>query len=196
MDETSLSLLDRIRETSDSESWDRLVSLYRPLLIRWMRRYEVQDSDAEDIVQEVFAVVLNDLPIFQHNQRTGAFRSWLRTILVNRVRLFWRSRKYQPVATGTSSIDEMLNQLQDDASEVSEIWNQEHDEYILKRLVKAVQARFEPKTWQAFHRQVIDGQRADAVAQDLKISLSSVYMAKSRVLRALRRESEGLVDRF
>jgi RNA polymerase sigma factor (sigma-70 family) len=196
MDETSLSLLDRIRETSDSESWDRLVSLYRPLLKRWVRRYEVQDSDAEDIVQEVLAVVLNDLPKFQHNKRTGAFRSWLRTILVNRVREFWRARKYQPVATGTSSLDEKLNQLQDDASEVSQIWNREHDEYVLKRLLKAVQSQFEPKTWQAFHRQVVDGQKSERVALDLEMSTSGVYMAKSRVLSALRRESQGLIDKF
>ena len=45
-------------------------------------------------------------------------------------------------------------------------------------------------------RQVIDGERADVVARELDTSLSSVYMAKSRVLSALRRESEGLVEDF
>ena len=194
MNETSFSLLDRVRETSDSESWSRLVALYAPLLKRWAGQYEVQDSDADDIVQEVLAVVLTDLPKFQHNQRTGAFRSWLRTILVNRVREFWRARKFQPVATGTSSIDEKLNQLQDDTSEVSQIWNREHNQYVLKRLMKAIQSQFERKTWQAFHRQVVDGQKSERVAQDLKMSTSGVYMAKSRVLSALRRESEGLID--
>lgn len=196
MNETSLSLLDRIRETSDSESWSRLVALYRPLLQRWLHRYEVQDSDADDIVQDVLAAVLNELPKFQHNRRTGAFRSWLRTILVNRVKRFWRSRRNQPVATGTSSIDEKLNQLQDEASELSQIWNREHDDHVLKRLMRVIRPQFATQTWQAFYRQVIDGQRADAVALDLEMSLSSAYMAKSRVLHALRRESEGLVDEF
>jgi RNA polymerase sigma-70 factor (ECF subfamily) len=196
MNETSLSLLDRIRETSDAESWDRLVALYTPLLKRWLRRYEVQDADADDIVQEVLAALLNELPKFQHNEQAGAFRSWLRKILVNRVRRFWRSRDRQPVATGTSSIDEMLNQLQDEASEVSQIWNRDHDDHVLKRLMRGVQPQFAAQTWQAFYRQVIDRQMADAVAHDLGMSLSSVYMAKSRVLRALRRESEGLVDKF
>ena len=194
MDETSLSLLDRLRQTSDAESWSRLVYLYRPLLKRWLRRYEVQDSDADDIVQEVLTAVLNELPRFQHNQRVGAFRRWLRTILVNRMRLFWRSRKYRPVTTGTSSMDELLNQLQDNTSEVSRIWDREHDEYVIKRLLKTIQPQFEPQTWQAFHRQVVDCQRADEVSRVLDMPLSSVYMAKSRVLAALRRESEELVD--
>ena len=139
MNETSLSLLDRIRETSDSESWNRLVALYAPLLKRWLRRYEIQDSDAEDITQEVMSVLLNELPKFQHNRRTGAFRSWLRKILVNRLRDYWRGAKYQPVATGTSSLDEKLNELQDDNSELSQIWNGEHDRYVLKRLMRAIQ---------------------------------------------------------
>ena len=196
MDATSLSLLDRVRETSDAESWSRLVALYGPLLKRWALRYEIQESDADDVVQEVLAAVLSDLPKFQHNQRTGAFRSWLRIILANRVREFWRARKRRPVATGTSSIEDKLNQLHDDTSEASQIWNQEHDEYVLKRLMKGVQSRIEPKTWAAFKLQVIDGHAPEKVAQDLEISMSSVYTAKYRVLNALRRESDGLVDKM
>ena len=196
MEETSLSLLDRIRETSDAESWDRLVALYAPLLKRWLRRYEIQDSDAEDITQEVMVTLLNGLPKFQHNEQTGAFRSWLRRILVHRVRRFWRSRDRKPVAAGTSSIDEQLNQLQDDTSEVSQIWNREHDKYVLRRLMTSIQSQFEPKTWQAFERQVLDGHKPEIVAGDLDMSMSGVYTAKYRVLNALRRESSGLIDKI
>ena len=196
MEETSLSLLDRIRDTSDPKSWDRLVTLYAPLLKRWVMAYEIQESDAEDIVQEVLAVVVRDVSSFEHNERAGAFRSWLRVILVNRVREFWRTRKYRPIATGTSSIDEKLNQLQDDTSEVSHIWNREHDQFVVQRLMKTIRSQFDPKTWQAFRLQVMDGQKSEQVAQKLSMSISSVYMAKSRVLSALRRESEGLVDKF
>ena len=81
----------------------------------------------------------------------------------------------------------------DDASEASQMWNREHDEYVMKRLMDTVRGQFEPKTWLAFRRQVVDGLRADVVAAELGVSLGSVYMAKSRVLNALRRESEGLV---
>lgn len=194
MNSTSISLLNRLQQSDDSKNWNRLVELYDPLLRVWLRKYKVQDSDADDIVQDVLAAVLGDLPNFRHNQRTGAFRSWLRTILANRIKLFWRSRKYRPVATGTSSVNGRLNQLEDDASEISQIWNREHDEYVLNRLMKTVRPQFEHKTWQAFRSQVFDGQKANTVARDLEMSLSSVYMAKSRVLSALRRESEGIVE--
>ena len=194
MEETSLSLLDRIRETSDPQSWDRLVTLYAPLLKRWVLSYEVQASDADDIVQDVLAIMVRDLPKFQHSERTGAFRGWLRAILVTRVKDFWRSRRYRPMATGTSSIDEKLNQLKDEASEASQVWNCEHDRYVLKQLMRLVQSQFEPKTWQAFYRQALKGHKPETVAKDLEMSMSGVYTAKYRVLNALRRESEGLID--
>ena len=194
MEETSLSLLDRIRESSDPQSWERLTGLYAPLLKRWVLRYDLQASDADDIVQDVLSIVVRDLPRFRHNERTGAFRGWLRAILVTRVRDFWRSRKYRPMATGTSSIDEKLNQLQDETSEISQVWNRQHDRFVLKQLMRLVQSQFEPKTWQAFYRQALKGQKPETVAQDLEMSMSGVYTAKYRVLNALRRESKGLVD--
>ena len=191
---TSISLIDRVCGQTDAEAWQRFVALYRPLLVRWSRRFDVQSDDAEDLAQEVMLVVMRELPRFQHNDRPGAFRNWLRTILVNRLRDFWRSRQYRPAATGQSNFQQELAELEEEHSGVSQIWNREHDEFVMKQLLETVESQFEPQTWQAFRRQVIDGVRADAVATELDVKLGVVYMAKSRVLSALRRESAGLVD--
>ena len=64
----------------------------------------------------------------------------------------------------------------------------------MARLLEQVRPRFEPKTWEAFRRQMFDGQRADAVAAKLGMPLNSVYVARSRVLSTLRREAGGLID--
>jgi hypothetical protein len=50
------------------------------------------------------------------------------------------------------------------------------------------------KTWEAFRRQVLEGERADVVAAELDMPVNSVYVARSRVLGILRREAAGLVD--
>ncbi|APZ93389.1 RNA polymerase sigma factor [Fuerstiella marisgermanici] len=191
---TSISLLGRATDPADSDSWDRLAELYAPLMQRWLRQYDVQPADADDLIQEVLAVLMQELPQFDHNQQTGAFRNWLRKILVNRLRNLWRSRKYEPQARGTSSLLDQLHQLEDDKSEVSRIWNADHDQHVLSQLMEAVRSRFQDKTWEAFRRQMFDGQRADAVAAELNMPISSVYVARSRVLSTLRREAEGLVD--
>ncbi len=70
----------------------------------------------------------------------------------------------------------------------------EHDREVISRLLELIQPTFLPKTWEAFHRQMFGGQRAGQVAAELNMPLSSVYVARSRVLSALRREAAGLVE--
>lgn len=193
MENTSLSLLTRVREAGDPLAWTRLVEIYTPLLQRWCQTYDVQAADADDVIQEVLAAVVSELPEFQHNQRTGAFRAWLRLMLVNRLRRFWRTRDAAPNAAGGSSALERLNELADDASQISRIWDAEHDQQVIASLLAAIRPHFQPQTWEAFHRQMFEGQAADQVAAELQMSLSSVYVARSRVLSALRREAAGLV---
>lgn len=57
-----------------------------------------------------------------------------------------------------------------------------------------MRAEFEPATWKACWAFVVEGQTAAEVASRLGISRNAVYIAKSRVLRRLRREFEGLLD--
>jgi RNA polymerase sigma-70 factor (ECF subfamily) len=193
MDHTSVSLLEKLRQPNDQAAWDRLIKLYSPLLKQWLRSFEVQDADADDLVQEVLGVVVRELPRFER-ERTGAFRAWLRQVLVNRLRNFWRSRQHRPLATGTTSVLERLQELEDDASQLSRTWDEQHDRETLARLMEQIRGRFLPKTWDAFHRQMFGGQRADQVAEALGMPLASVYVARSRVLSALRREADGLID--
>ena len=194
MNETSLTLLDRLRRSPGSESWDRLVELYSPLIRAWLRRYDVQDNDANDLVQEVLLAVAKDLGKFEHGGSPGAFRGWLKAILVNRLRGFWRARGRRPQVRGDSDLDERLAQLDDPASEMSRIWNQQHDQFVLRQLLALVEPHFSPNTWQAFHRVALKGQPADVVAAELGISVNAVFIAKSRVLSRLRQEADGLVE--
>lgn len=194
MTKTSLSLLDRARDAHQADAWRSLVDLYVPLLHCWLNRWNVQPMDADDLVQEVLAALARELPRFDHSGRDGAFRSWLRTILVHRVRDHWRSRKYRPAAVGGSSWVAQVEQLANPASDLSREWNLEHDRHVMERLLEQVRPRFEANTWEAFRRQVFDGQRADMVAAELAMPLNSVYVARSRVLSALRREATGLID--
>jgi RNA polymerase sigma-70 factor (ECF subfamily) len=57
-----------------------------------------------------------------------------------------------------------------------------------------VQNDFTPATWQAFRRYVLQGKPAARVAAELDLSLNSVLLAKSRVLKRLRQELAGLLE--
>jgi RNA polymerase sigma-70 factor (ECF subfamily) len=194
MNSTSISLLNRLQQTDDSKNWNRLVELYAPLLRVWLRKYDVQASDADDLVQEVLMAVSTELKSFDHSGRPGAFRSWLRTILAHRLRNFWRAQGRRPQARGDSDIERRLELLEDPASELSEIWNRQHDRHVVRQLLATTESSFEPSTWKAFCRVAIEGARPDLVATELGISLNAVFIAKFRVLKRLREEAEGLIE--
>ena len=87
MHTTSISLLERLRRPGEEEAWARLVELYTPLLYYWANRTGLSETDAADLVQDVFVVLVAKLPEFLYDRGKG-FRAWLRTILFNK----WRDR--------------------------------------------------------------------------------------------------------
>lgn len=190
--ETSLSLLERLCQAPDSDSWKRLVEAYSPLLKNWIGRYEVQAADADDLVQDVLLVVMRELPSFRHNQQRGAFRTWLRRIVVNRLRNFWRSRGRAIEQGGELMV--RLDELEDPRSADSRLWDQEHDRHLALQLLTILDGRFTESTRAAFRRLVIENADADEVAAELGLSLNAVFTAKSRVLRELRLAGRGLLD--
>jgi RNA polymerase sigma-70 factor (ECF subfamily) len=193
---TSKSLLVKARDCADQTAWRRLKDLYEPLIERWVRPHVAQRADAEDVVQEVLTTLVRELPQFDHNQRSGAFRAWLRTITVHRLRAYWEKRDARRVSTGDHKTSEALAQLADPASSLSRSWDEEHDRHVTASLLASIRLEFQPATWRAFARQVQDGQSALQVANELGLSTNAVLIAKSRVLKRLREKAAGLVDFF
>jgi RNA polymerase sigma-70 factor (ECF subfamily) len=183
---TSASLLDQAR-SRDAGAWDRLVALYTPLLHAWLTAAGLQTADRDDLTQRVLATLVEKLPCFEHNGRTGAFRAWLRGIVVNFLREFWRAR----LAAGS---DDLLEQLADPAGGLSRVWEEQHDRHVLHALMEMVRPEFTASSWQAFRRVTLEGVPARQVAAELGLSVNAVLIAKSRVLSRLHEEARGLVD--
>jgi RNA polymerase sigma-70 factor (ECF subfamily) len=190
--ETPVSLLERLRHKPAEVDWQRLDQLYRPFIHRWLRRDPTLDHEAEDIVQEVMTILVRELPRFER-QRSGSFRCWLRTVTLNRLRIFWRSRQARPAPRSDGSSESPLEQFADPASELSRLWDHEHDTHVVRRLLEMVRPNFEPTTWQAFRLLVLEERQPDEVAGELGLSVNAILIAKCRILKRLRQESEGLL---
>lgn len=194
MPETPISLLERLRLRPDEASWRRLVDLYTPHIHAWLRRHGIMNSDSDDLTQEVMQVLVRELPNFQHDLRPGAFRRWLRSVTVNRLRIFWRERHPRPLAAGASDFGHVLDQLEDPNSRLSRLWDEEHDRHVARRLLELIEPEFEPVTWRAFHSLVLEGKRTADVAAELGTTPNAVRIAKSRVLSRFREEINGILD--
>jgi RNA polymerase sigma-70 factor (ECF subfamily) len=193
MNETRQSLLIRA-QTGEADAWKDLTDLYRPLILAWLYRQGVPAGDLEDLSQDVLLSVVKQLATFEHSGRPGAFRSWLRTIVCRRATDYWRAVAASTPAGGGVVATASLHQIAAPDSDLNRQWDEEHDRYVLGRLLDLVGEEFEPDTLQAFRRLALEGARGEEVAAELGMSIGAVYVAKSRVLRRIRREAEGLID--
>jgi RNA polymerase sigma factor (sigma-70 family) len=193
MAHTSPTLLARLRDPADPNAWATLLGVYGPLLRGWAERLGARGPDADDLVQDVLAVVVRRFPEFVHPERPGAFRGWLRAIAANCARDFWRGRRRAPVAQGGTDFGEYLARIEDPADPLAHEWDREHDRAVTRHLLDRIRGDFAPETWELFRRVVIDGESADEAAAATGATPNAVYIAKSRVLARLRAEAAGIV---
>lgn len=187
MDDTSPTLLSRVRNTADQQAWQRFVQIYTPLLVHWSRMAGLSDSDAADLVQEVLTLLLRKLPDFDYDGQ-GSFRGWLRTVTLNKWRELQRKKRARPLGPDDDRLDELP------AASSMLFWEKDYQQFLVDRAVEAMQAHFEATTWRACMLTVSAGRPAGEVARELGISEASVYQARSRVLRRLRTELAGLLE--
>ena len=187
MHTTSASLLERLRQPDAERAWERFVNLYTPLLLHWARQAGLQPQDAADLVQEVFTLLVQKLPLFTYD-RGKSFRGWLRTVALNKWRDFHKRRTARPPADG-AGVTAVPDPHDPDA-----FWEAEHRRQLVARALEVMQAEFEPRTWKACWQFVVGGRPAAEVGAELGLSENAVYIAKCRVLRRLRQELDGLLD--
>jgi RNA polymerase sigma-70 factor (ECF subfamily) len=184
----SSTLLDQIR-TRRPEAWQRLVDLYGPVVYRWCRQLGVGRADAADVVQEAFAAVAAGAGRFRREGPEHSFVAWLRTITRSKVCDHFRRRRGLLDAEGGTDAQQRLLNLPEPAEEsLSLSVSLKPDSRFVHRAMEVVRAEFEPNTWDAFWRIAVEGQSPTEAAEAMRLSLSAVYQAKSRVLRRLRQE--------
>jgi RNA polymerase sigma-70 factor (ECF subfamily) len=188
MNTTPASLLERLHRPDERAAWERFVDLYTPLIYYWARRAGLQPSDAADLVQDVFTVLVKKLPEFTYD-RQKSFRGWLRTVTLNKWCENHRRRGARLPTADDSALEALANG--GDPEALSEA---EYRQHLATRALRLMQAEFPATTWKACWEVVVGGRPAAEVAAELDISTAAVYTAKSRVLRRLRQELAGLLE--
>jgi RNA polymerase sigma-70 factor (ECF subfamily) len=187
MHKTPVSLLLRLKQPGAEKAWQRFVDLYTPLLFYWARQAGMRSPDDADLVQEVFAVLVQKLPEFNYDSQKS-FRGWMRTIVLNR----WRDQRRHKIGAPKQHGADALEELPDPAVEEA-FWEREHRQQLVARALELMKTDFEEKTWRSCWECVVADRPATEVAAELAMTPNAVYVAKYRVIRHLRRELEGLL---
>lgn len=186
MDNTSATLLERVRNPKDEHAWRTFFELYHPLIARYARMRGLTGPDAEDVAQDCMASLARSMKRFEYAPRSGSFRAYLRKTVNNRVVEMYRRRHPRSARTGEL---ETLASREPSRADWDQVWLREHLAYCVKR----VAARYSDKTVRAFQLYALEDWPVDKVCRELGINANQVYLAKTRMVRRLRKEIAQLV---
>lgn len=191
MPETRESLLVRLRDAADAAAWDEFVSLYRPMIFRLALRKGLQDSDADDLAQQVLMSVARTIDRWERDATRGGFRSWLRTVARNAiVNLLQRGPREMTV--GGSDFLDLCNSIPAGCEEIERLVDEEYQRSVLRTAALRIQRQVHPTTWKSFCMTTLDEMPPEATAEALGVSIGKVYGARSRVLKLLQRAAREI----
>ena len=179
---TRSSVLRAVADTENEAAWQRLFDLYAGFVFSIARSKGLNDSDADDIVQTVFADLARNLPTFEYDRAKGRFRSYLSGLVHWRVNDRLRSGKrdaelksafWEEAKSAASAEDEDFEERE---------WQQAALEEALRRIKPEVR----PEHYAAFVASAIEGQDTDVVTKLYGISRDSLYQIRKRLTVKLR----------
>lgn len=179
MSYTRVSLLLRLRDFSNFESWAEFVRVYTPVIKNTIYRFGLSQADTEDVFQEVLLQMMRTMQKFEKDPTKGHFRNFLTTVTTNKVRDLLRKKLRK------SGGIENPAQIPD-KSRSEEIWEDELNRSLFRIAAEKTEASSRRETWDCFQCHVLEKRSAFEVSRDLGITENAVYVNSSRVLSRIK----------
>jgi RNA polymerase sigma-70 factor, ECF subfamily len=189
---TTPSLLLRIRNPSDAEAWKTFVDVYGRLVYRHCRSRGLRHEDAENVTQEVFAQISQSIRRFDYRPELGRFRDWLGTVTRNEINHFLKKEVRTARGNGGAEEERALADIAARGEDTA--WTEEFNAHLLATALARSRPHFEEQTWRAFELVWLERRPAAEVANELRVPIDRVYVAKSRVLERLQQEVQELAE--
>ena len=195
------SLLSRLKDWGDDDSWRDFFNTYWKLVYGVALKAGLTEQEAEEVVQETVITVARRIPEFKYDPAICSFKTWLLNLTRWRIVDQLRKRKtngaavhFCPEAAGrTSTVERMA----DPASlDLDAVWDQEWEQQILGAAIQRVKRKVNPEHYQIFHLCVFKEWPVKKVAEELDVSAAQVYLAKHRVGALLKKEVKAMEKRM
>jgi RNA polymerase sigma factor (sigma-70 family) len=190
---TNTALLVGLREPRNETVWREFSDRYGPLLISFGIRLGLSRHEAEDAAQETLLAFVTSYRQGRYDRAKGRLRSWLSGIAVNKIQDVKRRREKEVAIGDGSRTTGFLEQFPDPHS-ITQIWETEWQQAVIKTCMDKVSGQVEPTTMRAFELFALKEWAADEVASHLGISRNAVYKAKNHVLSRMRSMQKDLED--
>jgi RNA polymerase sigma factor (sigma-70 family) len=188
---TRQTLIARIREQHNDQSWEEFAELYKAYLYSIIIRMGAKESDRDDLVQKALIEIWKSLPKFEYIPGQGKFRNWVFTVTKNICLSHFRTHKrYQNKIQKANDQGALEHSLSDDSQELEEKeWK--------KHIFKLAWSRIEDDLSETYKNVFLlfsQGKDVHQISSELELQNNSVHVYRQRVLKRLNREIRFLDD--
>ncbi len=188
---TSPTLLGRLaRSPADQAAWAEFVRRYGPQIQGWCSRWGLQESDAQDVAQNILVELARQMGGFRYDP-AGSFRAWLKTVAHRAWCRFLEARRRPGLGTGDSAVAGLLESVEA-GDDLMQRLEEESNRELLERAMARVRLRVQPKTWEAFRLLALEEKSGTEVAGRLGMKVGAAYVAKSNVIKMIEEEINRL----
>ena len=197
---TRRSLLSRVKNPEDHESWTDFYDTYSRLVYSVAMKAGLTNTEAEEVVQETFIALTRKMPKFKYDPSIGSFKNWLIKTTQFKVGDQFRKRKRQQAA-GTARGERSekrtatIDRIPDPASlNLDEVCEEEWRELVFARAVEKLKEQVPPNQFHIFDLYVLKKWPVSKVATALGISSGRIYLTKHRLAQLVKREMKVLEE--
>ena len=184
---TRQTLIQRIKDKPDEQSWDEFLRIYRPYIYAIIRNMNVSVDDIDDLVQQVCIKVWKNIDGMEL-MASHRFRSWLSSVVINCVRDFFRKTQRDAARLEKAVGDESLHHMRSvDSPEIEEIAQREWEIHLTNLAMDNIEPFFTKQTIEVFLLS-LEGLSAKEIAVKMSLSENTVYYQKNRFKKRLVQE--------
>jgi RNA polymerase sigma-70 factor (ECF subfamily) len=194
---TRRSLLSRLRDWDDQESWRDFFQTYWRLIYEVAVKARLSDAEAQEVVQETVISVAKQMPGFRYDPARGRFKGWLLIITRRRIADQVRKRMQASGASGGHPAEtlnsEHIESVPDPAGcDLEAIWDEEWEKHLFNAAVANIKKQVNPEHYQLFDLYVIQKWPVRKIVRTLGVNAGQVYLAKHRISSLFKKEISRL----
>lgn len=183
MNETRFTLIQRMKNNPDENSWEDFDRTYRAYIIGIVRKLNYDYHENEDLAQMIMLKLWKGLENFDYKPGQCKFRSWVAIVSRNAViqnAQLNRNKMFKKMDGGVEIENTSL-------PEIEEIAFEEWKEFILQKAMEATQAQFTEQVFDIFLK-FSNGMKPDDIAEETGVASNTVYVYKKRIEAVLKKE--------
>ena len=194
---TRRSLLTRLKQWDDEESWRDFFDTYWRLLYAVALRGGLNDAEAQEVVQETVISVAGKMRDFKYDPAIGSFKSWLLQLTRRRIADQFRKRprefRFPADAPDQTTRTAAVARIPDPASlDLETVWDDEWRKNLFSAALERVKRRVKPRQYQLFELCVLKEWPVRRIAGTLGVNASQVYLARFRIGNLVKKEVQSL----